>query len=203
MNLIEKSNATHTGNSSKMDCRKLRMTCSRRDGMAAILGLCLTKLTANSAETPKLVGLKAPDFVLAGTDGAKYRLSDLLRQGPVIVCWFPKAYTGNTEATLKSLVSVRDKLSEHSVSLLAASCDKKKYLAPFASELNLNYPILADPTRTTAIQWAVVGEGREIPHRWIYFIGRDGRIVSVLSEFQAVDAADAVMAKAQALGWTE
>ena len=173
MKLTEKTNDTHSKTGIKMDRRRLSLICSRRESIAAFLGLFLAKLTANSAENPNLVGLKAPDFVLAGTDGTKYRLNDLLRQGPVIVCWFPKAYTGNTETTLKSLVSVRDKLAQHSVSLLAASCDKKKYLSPFASDLNLNYPILADPTRTTAIQWAVVGEGREIPNRWIYFIDRD------------------------------
>ena len=35
----------------------------------------------------------APDFALPGSDGRTYRLKDLAGQ-PVVVAWFPKAFTG-------------------------------------------------------------------------------------------------------------
>ncbi len=44
-----------------------------------------------------LVDLKpgdpAPDFSLAGSDGRTYRLKDLAGR-PVVLAWFPKAFTG-------------------------------------------------------------------------------------------------------------
>ena len=44
-----------------------------------------------------LIGLKpgdpAPDFSLAGSDGRTYRLKDLSGR-PVVLAWFPKAFTG-------------------------------------------------------------------------------------------------------------
>ena len=38
-------------------------------------------------------GDRAPDFSLPGSDGRTYRLKDLVGQ-PVVIAWFPKAFTG-------------------------------------------------------------------------------------------------------------
>jgi peroxiredoxin Q/BCP len=39
------------------------------------------------------VGDKAPDFTLPGADGKPVTLSTLLAKGPVILAFFPKAFT--------------------------------------------------------------------------------------------------------------
>lgn len=39
-------------------------------------------------------GDPAPDFTLAGSDGRLYRLSDFRDRQPVVLAWFPKAFTG-------------------------------------------------------------------------------------------------------------
>ena len=39
------------------------------------------------------VGDKAPDFTLPGTDGKPVNLAKLLARGPVILAFFPKAFT--------------------------------------------------------------------------------------------------------------
>lgn len=39
------------------------------------------------------VGDKAPEFTLTDTDGNPVRLSGLLAEGPVILAFFPKAFT--------------------------------------------------------------------------------------------------------------
>jgi peroxiredoxin Q/BCP len=42
---------------------------------------------------PLKVGDKAPDFTLPDTEGNQVTLSKLLESGPVIVAFFPKAFT--------------------------------------------------------------------------------------------------------------
>ncbi len=39
------------------------------------------------------VGETAPDFTATDTDGKQYTLSQLVKQGPVILAFFPKAFT--------------------------------------------------------------------------------------------------------------
>ena len=40
------------------------------------------------------VGEKAPDFSLAASDGNTYSLSQFLGEKPVVIAFFPKAFTG-------------------------------------------------------------------------------------------------------------
>lgn len=180
--------------------RRLKITIPM--GLVVVI-TCVNQLAgqAMSADPQSLVGLKAPEFRLSGTDRQTHRLSDALAKGPAVVCWFPKAYTGNTEIMLRSLNGIKTNLDAQAIALMAISCDKTKYLRPFATELSLQYPILADPTRTIAIQWTVAGDGRELPNRWIFFIDEKGRIAAVLSDFQAERAGESVLAKVRELGW--
>ncbi len=40
------------------------------------------------------VGEKAPDFSLPSSDGSTYSLSQFLGEKPVVIAFFPKAFTG-------------------------------------------------------------------------------------------------------------
>ena len=42
---------------------------------------------------PPKVGQKAPDFEAVDTAGTPLKLSELAKKGPVIVAFFPKAFT--------------------------------------------------------------------------------------------------------------
>jgi thioredoxin-dependent peroxiredoxin len=53
---------------------------------------------AVTARREKMIELQpgdvAPEFVLAGSDGLVYRLSDYAGSRAVVLAWFPKAFTG-------------------------------------------------------------------------------------------------------------
>lgn len=59
--------------------------------LLALLAL-LTGAPASQADE-LAPGGKAPGFVLPGTDGRQYRLSDFIGKRGVVLAWFPKAFT--------------------------------------------------------------------------------------------------------------
>jgi thioredoxin-dependent peroxiredoxin len=60
-----------------------------------ILGLAAALTVGAMAQTKDLAaGDPAPDFALQASDGKTYKLSDFKGKKPVVLAWFPKAFTG-------------------------------------------------------------------------------------------------------------
>lgn len=55
-----------------------------------LLGVLMAFL---SSATPQ-AGQVAPDFTVTDTDGVTHHLDEMVKHGPVIVAFFPKAFTG-------------------------------------------------------------------------------------------------------------
>lgn len=55
--------------------------------------LSLGLLTAVLVTATPKAGALAPDFTVVDTDGKQLTLTKLLKDGPVIVAFFPKAFT--------------------------------------------------------------------------------------------------------------
>ncbi len=69
-------------------------------------------------------------------------------------------------------------MREFNVAYFTASCDSVEENTEFAKSLELDYPILSDPDRTTARMFGVV-QGSGFPKRWTFFIGKDGKLLEV------------------------
>ena len=69
-----------------------------RMGVRSAIGIALLAvcLPTHSEETVKKleVGDPAPQFTLAGSDGETHSLEDHTGKRPVVIAWFPKAFTG-------------------------------------------------------------------------------------------------------------
>jgi peroxiredoxin Q/BCP len=66
-----------------------------RNGFRVLTGSLLSALLLASPLAAALeVGDKAPDFSLPGSDGETYTLSQFLGEKPVVIAFFPKAFTG-------------------------------------------------------------------------------------------------------------
>ena len=57
----------------------------------AVLGALLMAGAVHAADLAP--GAKAPDFVLAGSDGREHRLADFVGKEGIVLAWFPKAFT--------------------------------------------------------------------------------------------------------------
>ena len=86
-------------------------------------------------------------------------------------------------------------IKAYDVAYFTASCDTKETNKKFAASLKLDYPILSDPTRKTALAYGLVtGEGR-YPKRWTYFIGENGKILAIDKQVKAGKHGAAVVKK--------
>ena len=153
-------------------------------GLVAILMLGGMNMSSGSDLE---VGDEAPPFELTGSDGKVYKLSDFKDMKTVVIAWFPKAFTGGCT---KECLSFRDNgqaIKEFNVAYVTASCDSAEKNTAFAKSLDLDYPILSDPGKEVAKAYGVVHEGREVPERWTFIIGADGKTINMFCKFFGQD----------------
>lgn len=59
------------------------------------------------------------------------------------------------------------------------SVDDAQTNTEFAESLGADFPILSDPGKGVAQAYGVVTAERELPFRWTYIIGPDGKILAI------------------------
>ena len=123
-------------------------------------------------------GDRAPEFVLGGSDGRTYRLSELVARQPVVIAWFPKAFTGGCTAECKSISLSSARLRSVNAAFFAASVDDPETNRQFAAYLGIDFPILSDPDKGVARTYGVMTSSG-FPARWTFYIGRGGRILAI------------------------
>lgn len=144
-------------------------------------------------------GAKAPDFkadaYLAGKPFA-YHLADALKQGPVVVYFFPSAHTKgcNIEAHLFS--EAIDQFKAQKASVIGVTAGKVSELADFSKETEHcggKFPVAADPGAKIAKQYdaplkmAGMTMPMELSARTSYVIAPDGKILLAYSEMSPND----------------
>lgn len=167
------------------------------------LGMGLLLVTGAALAAGELkVGDQAPDFELKGSDGKTYKLSEFRGKQPVVIAWFPKAFTGGCTKQCTSYARGNNKLKQLDAAIFTASVDDAETNTKFAKSLNAEYPILADPTKTTAEAYGVVHEGRAVPERWTFYIDKEGVVRAIDKQIRTDMAAEDTVEKLKELGLT-
>ena len=78
------------------------------------------------------------------------------------------------------------------VAYFTASVDAPEENKKFAESLGADYAILSDPGKKVAEAYGVVHPGREVPERWTFYIGKDGKILFVDRQVRAQSAGEDV-----------
>jgi peroxiredoxin Q/BCP len=86
------------------------------------------------------------------------------------------------------------------VAYFAASVDSAETNRQFAQSLGADYPILADPEKTVAEAYGVLGPGGAFANRWTFYVGKDGRILFVDRQVKPLTAAGDIAARLAQLG---
>jgi thioredoxin-dependent peroxiredoxin len=129
------------------------------------------------------VGDKAPDFTTVGAVGGKdfkIHLAELEKKGPVVLYFFPKAFTSGCTAEAHAFSESIGEFKKAGAQVIGMSGDDLATLHSFSTkECRSAFPVA---TATSAIQkaydvaWA---EHPGITTRTSYVIGKDGKIVMV------------------------
>jgi len=102
------------------------------------------------------LGQKVPEFALPDADQKTRSLSELTKQGPVVLAFFPFAFSGVCD---KEMCSFRDgigALQGAGAQLVGISVDSSFSLKAFAQTYNLQFPLLSDFNKKVAKLYGVL-----------------------------------------------
>lgn len=146
-------------------------------------------------------GDAAPVFTaqasLAGT-AFDFSLKDALAKGPVVVYFYPSAYTGGCDLEAHTFAEMKDKFTAAGATIIGVSADDIKRLNAFSSDPNYcagKFPVAADIDGKIAATYGLTmspGQtgikdvrGQDLTHglipRTTFVIGKDGKIAAVFS----------------------
>jgi peroxiredoxin len=193
-----------------------------------MIAALLTACAAGPAfTTPAWAALKpgdaAPDFTAKGSLGGKeftFSLKDALKKGPVVVYFYPSAYTGGCDAEAHAFAEDADKFAAAGAQIVGVSADSLDRLKVFSADPEFcagKFPIASDADTKIAATYnlkvtppragAKDVRGNEIGHGFIervtFVVGRDGKVLATMSSaddhLSPVDHVDRSLALVQGL----
>ena len=145
-----------------------------------LLGLSAAILVATSAWAALPVGARAPDFVTQGALAGKpfrLHLREQLRHGPVVLYFFPKAFTKGCTLEAHAFSDAAADFKKLGARVIGMSRDDLPTLKRFSVEECRNaFPVATATAKAYGVAWA---EHPELTTRTSYVIDRHGRIVMV------------------------
>ncbi|MGH8782327.1 peroxiredoxin [Paraburkholderia sp.] len=149
---------------------------------AAILGgaaLCVYSVLASATLKP---GEQAPDFTAQASLGGKtftYALADALKKGPVVLYFYPAAFTKGCTIEAHDFAEAVDEYKQYGATVIGVSHDNIDTLTKFSvSECRSKFPVAADAD-SKVIDAYDAGLPMHAPmaNRVSYVIAPDGKIL--------------------------
>ncbi len=143
-------------------------------GRAALSG-ARTQRTRTRALTSILEGAPAPDFSLDDQHGRTTSLSSL-RGAPVLVVFYPLAFSGVCSGELAELAELHPLLAETGTQVLAVSVDSVFALRTWSDREGFPFRLLSDfwPHGAVAESYEVFDAERGVARRGSFLIDADG-----------------------------
>lgn len=150
-----------------------------------IAGLIYGFLAASasmSAQAALDVGTKAPPFVTQASLGGKvfaYSLADELKKGPVVLYFYPAAFTPGCTIEAHDFADAIEKYQALGATVIGVSHDDIEKLNRFSvSECRSKFPVAADPDQSIMKSYdAILAARPEYANRTSYVIIPDGEII--------------------------
>jgi len=154
--------------------------------LAAIAALTLAATAAIPAGAALAPGAKAPDFTTRGAIAGKVftlNLRQQLRRGPVVLYFFPAAFTSGCSAEAKAFAERIDAFKAAGATVIGMSADPVDKLQAFSSAECAGRFAVASAGPNVIKGYDVLlsrpGLTRTLTTRTSYVIGRDGKVAFV------------------------
>lgn len=126
------------------------------------------------------VGAKAPDFTLPNQDREAVTLSEQVKKGPVVVAFFPAAFSGVCTTEMCTFRDSASELNKVHAQVLGISTDTFFALKAWGDAQKLNFPLLSDYNKDVIRKYGVVNPDmiglKDISKRAVFVVGRDGTV---------------------------
>ena len=158
-----------------------------------------TLVDASSAAAALAVGVSAPDFSAPGAQGetiTTVNLSELLRKGPVVLYFFPSAFTETGES--REFAENIDRFRAAGASVVGMSRDSLDTLARLSTEQCAGKFPMASASESIVNAFDV-NDGAMFNTRTTYVIASSGRIVFVHDEDDHRDHVERALAFVQGM----
>jgi len=148
-------------------------------------------------------GEPAPDFRGVTTDGSEVGLADF-RGTKLVLYFYPMDFTPGCTAQACSLRDHDAEIRAKGARTLGVSTQDVASHKRFASTHRLNFPLLADPDRSTARAYGAIGGGgifglaqamMGLADRVTFIIDEQGKIAHVIDSPRAATHAEEVLAR--------
>ncbi len=148
----------------------------------AICALVVGGLAAGPAAAALADGAKAPDFTAPASLGGKeytFTLADALKKGPVVLYFYPAAFTTGCTIEAHDFAEAMDKYAALGATVIGVSHDNIATLDKFSvSDCRSKFPVAADPNEVVIKQYdAVLEKHPEYANRTSYVIAPDGTVL--------------------------
>ena len=155
-------------------------------GAAALLSLGLMTSAANATLA---VGAKAPDFdikaALAGKE-FNFSLNDALKKGPVVLYFFPAAFTKGCTIEAHEFAEATDRFNKLGATLIGVTAGNTDRVTEFSSvECRNKFAVAADADQSVINAYDVVlPQKPEYSNRTSYVITPDHKIAFVYTNLE-------------------
>ena len=147
---------------------------------AAVLTLSLFTLSAHAALE---AGAKAPDFSLQGALGGKpltFSLQQALQKGPVVLYFFPAAFTKGCTLEAHAFAEATDDFKKLGATVVGVTAGNVDQVDEFSKlECRDKFTVAADPGAKVATQYQTLMQmnGKTLSDRTSFVIAPDGKIL--------------------------
>jgi len=150
--------------------------------MKRSLALALALLAGAPAHAALDIGEVAPPFVTQAARGGnifKFSLAEALAKGPVVVYFFPAAFSTGCSIEAHTFAEAIDKFEALKTTVIGVSVDDIQTLSKFSvQECQSKFPVGTDDTRKIMTSFdAVLTLQPEFANRISYLISPDGKIL--------------------------